>query len=108
MYFPEDSEIRENVPESQLQPIKRQTGFWNQPLGDFIGKEFYHNGNCAVRAKGTYSILSLGEGGDEGEDNSNQYHCERVKGSSGRGRKNAWFDVRARRLRPQNFTKRYQ
>ena len=85
VYFPEDSEVRRNVPKKDLQRVT-PSGFWSTPVNAIIGSTFDHDGSApGVKAKGTFVVGELGD-----SEKVNHFYCTRTAG----GRKLCkWFDV---------------
>ena len=71
VYFPEDSEIRKDVPEKAIRPPSAK-GFWSKTRIEFIGKSFTNPEGGDEHAACEYIIKDVGTG-----EVMNKYVCEK-------------------------------
>ena len=78
VYFPEDSQIAEFVPEYLISPQKKHaSGFWSQTRDKFIKETFVNPARGGGNKKGGYTIQEIASD----DERINKYVCKHVDGS---------------------------
>ena len=94
VYFPEDSETREDIPEEELQKSDG-TGFWARSRMEFVGNEFDHDQKPSPIEKhkssveqpaGKHTIVAVGAVESDSSD-INKYVCKNEEGEE------LYFDI---------------
>lgn len=70
VFYPEDSETKVNVPESELEESSITTGFWSKTRDQYFGEKFVNPSSVDGNKEGEYTLIKFDE------EHINKYVCQ--------------------------------